>query len=64
VTSTTDNINLARTYEAQSIRPWASLYPPSAMPPQPGALTALDLFHATPREATAIVYFDAVLSRP
>jgi long-chain acyl-CoA synthetase len=62
VTSTTDNINLARTYEAQSIRPWASLYPPSAMPPQPGALTALDLFHATPREATAIVYFDAVLT--
>jgi long-chain acyl-CoA synthetase len=62
VTSTTDNANLARTYEAQSVRLRASLYAASAALPQPGALTVLDLFHAVPREAAAILYFDAVLT--
>lgn len=62
MTSTPDSGDLAKTYEAQSFRPWTVLYAASAAPPQPGALTALDLFHAVPREATAILYFDAVLT--
>lgn len=62
MSSTTDNANLARTYEAQSVRPWTSLYAAAAAPPQPGVLTALDLFHAVPREAAAIFYFDTVLT--
>ena len=62
MTSAPDSRDLAKTYEAQSFRPWTVLYAASAGPPQSGALTALDLFHAAPREATAILYFDAVLT--
>ena len=62
MTSTTDNANLGKTYEERSVRPWTSLYAASAAPPQPGALTVLDLFRAVPREAPAIFYFDAVLT--
>ena len=62
MTPTTDGGSLARTYEARSVRPWTNLYAASATPPQPGPLTALDLFNAAPREAAAILYFDAVLS--
>jgi long-chain acyl-CoA synthetase len=62
VTSTTDNANLGKTYEARAVRPWTSLYVTSAAPPAPDALTPLDLFHAVPREAAAIFYFDAVLT--
>ena len=62
MSSTTDNSNLAKTYEARAIRPWTNLYLASAAPPEPDTLTALDLFRAVPREATAIFYFDAVLT--
>ncbi len=62
MTSAPDSRDLAQTYEAQSFRPWTALYPASAAPPQSGALTALDLFHAASREAIAILYFDVVLT--
>jgi long-chain acyl-CoA synthetase len=62
VTFTTDNANLGKAYEARAVRPWTSLHVASAAPPEPDALTALDLFHSVPREAEAIFYFDAVLT--
>jgi long-chain acyl-CoA synthetase len=49
-------------YEAAAARPWVRLYPPNSAPPQPGGLTALDLFRAAPRDADAVFYFDAAFT--
>jgi long-chain acyl-CoA synthetase len=49
-------------YETAVSRPWAKLYPPGFEEPDPRGQTALDLFRAVPRDAIAIVYFDATLS--
>jgi len=46
-------------YEAAAQRPWTGLYPHGLVAPDPGALTALDLFNAAPRQAEAVFYFDA-----
>ena len=55
----TDIAAVLAAYEAAALRPWAKLYTPGVVPPDPGALTALDLFKAAPRDAEAVFYFDA-----
>ncbi|HXT09434.1 MAG TPA: AMP-binding protein [Roseiarcus sp.] len=62
MTTLPDLANLSRAYEAAATRPWSKLYTPANAPPEPGALTALDLFRSAPREAPALFYFDASLT--
>ncbi len=57
-----DSAGAVRAYEAAAVRPWTRLYAPVASLPQPGALTALDLFRAVPSRSPASFYFDATLS--
>ena len=62
MTSASGAADLASVYEAAAVRPWTKLYGPSSAAPESGALTALDLFRAAPREAPAVFYFDATLT--
>lgn len=52
----------ARAYEEAAGRLRARLGTSTVAPPDPGDLTALDLFRAVPHEAPALFYFDATLT--
>lgn len=57
-----DYASRTRAYEEAARRLRARLAASSIAPPEPGKLTALDLFRAAPREAPALFYFDATLT--
>ncbi|MDX3968401.1 MAG: AMP-binding protein [Bradyrhizobium sp.] len=54
----TDRASRGRDYEEAAGRLRARLAAASVVPPEPGQLTALDLFRAAPDEAPALFYFD------
>jgi long-chain acyl-CoA synthetase len=63
MTSGPDAASHARAYEEAARRLRTRLGSSShAIAPEPGNLTALDLFRAAPREAAAVFYFDAALT--
>lgn len=59
MTSAPDSESRARAYEEAADRLRTRLGESSVVPPDPGELTALDLFRVAPREAPALFYFDA-----
>lgn len=62
MTSGPGSASRARAYEEAAGRLRTRLGTSFAAPPEPGELTALDLFRTAPREAPAVFYFDATLT--
>ncbi|MFT4118766.1 AMP-binding protein [Bradyrhizobium sp.] len=62
MTSGSDPASRAQAYGEAADRLRAQRGGPSPAPPEPGGLTALDLFRAVPRDAAAAFYFDATLT--
>ncbi len=62
MTSATDLVAQAQLYQAAADRLRGTLRRSAACTPVPAQHTALDLFLAAPREATALVYFDRTLT--
>ncbi|WP_050421433.1 AMP-binding protein [Bradyrhizobium tropiciagri] len=62
MTAGSDSASRVRAYEEAAGRLRRRLGETPVAPPDPGRLTALDLFRAAPGEASAVFYFDAALT--